>query len=429
VFKLNIWLKVLWESLVMAWFTIFANKLRTFLSVLGITIGIFSIVAVFTLISSFENQLKESLSTLGKTVVYVDVFPWESEGGEYPWWKYMNRPSPKQGEATALSHSELTDLAEVICFKADISGTITVPHSAEIAEGVSVIAVSDGYSNVQDVNIFTGRYFSYQDIAVGASVIVIGYNLAENLFGSPEKAIQQFLTFKGNRLVIIGVLAKEGESVFQSSMDERAIIPLRLLEFMVGSELKNYSPQIIVKAKDGISIDALAMELKGAMRKVRRLSPRAEDNFALNKVTFLLDYLSMFFKQVHVFGLIIGGFSLLVGGFGVANIMFVSVKERTHIIGIQKAIGAKSFFILSQFLTESIILCLLGGFIGILGVWVVSILANIALGSADYDFKLVLSYSNIITGFWYSFIIGVFAGIIPAYSASKLQPVDAIRAN
>lgn len=429
---ISIYIKLSVENAKMAFQTLIANKLRSVLSVSGISIGIFSIVMVYTIIASLETQIKNSLSSLGKTVVYIEVFPWESEDRkEYPWWKYMQRPDPSLEELNKLKHNPVQDIVEAMSFRMQYMGSKLVNTDKGITlTGIEMLGITFDFNRIQEMDMIQGRYFTEQEIQSGAPVGIVGNQIAQKLFGSASEAIGKRMRVGSNFVDIIGVLALEGEGIMGMSSDEQLFVSVYYLQQFTGIKSRSYSPRIMVKAAEGISIDALAKELQGAMRGIRKLKPNEEDNFAVNKVTFLIEYLREFFAKVNLFGLIIGGFSLLVGGFGVANIMFVSVKERTGIIGVQKALGAKSMYILQQFLTEAIVLCLLGGGIGIVFVVLITHGANAMLSAfTDQSFRLILTYYNVVLGLFFSVITGIVAGIIPAWFASKMAPVEAIRSN
>ncbi|MCZ2130932.1 MAG: ABC transporter permease [Bacteroidia bacterium] len=416
----------------MAFQTLLNNKVRSILSVSGISIGIFSIVTVFTIIDSFELQVKNSLASLGKSVIYIEVFPWETEEKqEYPWWKFIQRPDPTIQELQLLEQSHVSNIIDAISYKLTYpSATLINIDNGVNANGIDMLGVSYAFNQIQDLKIAYGRYFSEQECNFGSPVIVLGNKVATQLFDNAENALGKNVRIAGKLLQVIGVMEYDGENMIDNSSDENVYVPMSLMDDIIGQNIRSFNPQIMVKAKDGVSIDALANEIKGAMRSIRRLQPNEDDNFAINKVTFLIQFLDEFFVKMNLFGLIIGGFALLVGGFGVANIMFVSVKERTGIIGIQKALGAKRLYILTQFLTEAIVLCVLGGIIGIAFVFLLTFAANIFLAHAgDVSFRIYLTMSNFTSGIMFSIITGIVAGIIPAWVAAKLMPVKAIRFN
>lgn len=413
-----IYLKLLKESLLFALNALIVNKLRTFLSLLGITIGIFAIISVFTVIDSMEKKIKNSIESLGDNVVYVQKWPWEF-GDEYPWWKYMNRPLPNIKELDEIV--KRSEKAEAAAFM--ISTSQTVQYKKYFAENVTIIAVSHDYDKVRNFELEKGRYFSFFESKSGRSLAIIGSNIAQTLYGGINP-IGKDIKVAGYKLNVIGVFKKEGEDIFNNSTDNVVLAPINYVRKIVDIRNENMNPFIMIKAKENVHNAELLEELKGIMRAIRRIKPIADDDFALNQTSMLTKGFNDLFKIVDIAGLIIGGFSILVGGFGIANIMFVSVKERTHIIGIQKSLGAKNYFILLQFLYESVILCLIGGAIGLLLIYIGTLIVTYAL-----DFNLSLSTWNIISGLLISALIGLISGIAPAVTASKLNPVEAINSS
>jgi putative ABC transport system permease protein len=246
--------------------------------------------------------------------------------------------------------------------------------------------------------------------------------IAEGLFPN-ENPVGQFIKIKGLPLTVIGVFKRQGESLLGNTTDTEVLIPLNYMRNLIDVRNERFDPFIMVKAKAGITNDELIDELRGIMRSVRKVKPTEVDDFALNQTSLISKGFDGLFDVVGTAGWLIGGFSILVGGFGIANIMFVSVKERTSLIGIQKALGAKNYFILLQFLVESVVLCLIGGIIGLLMIYGVTIGVSKA-----FDMEVELFNSNIILGLTISILIGIISGFIPAYSASQLDPVEAIRA-
>ncbi|HWW38804.1 ABC transporter permease [Pedobacter sp.] len=410
-------LRLIGESFWFAADALRQNKLRTMLSLLGITIGIFTIISVFSAVDTLRHKLQESVDKLGSNTLFVQKWPWMF-GDNYPWWKYMNRPQPSIRDFTALK--ERLENVQGICFEASASNR-TIKYRSSSVENVTLNSASQDYDKTWNFDFQDGRYFTENEGQSGAPVIILGADIADGLF-SGEQAVGKQIKVMGRRLTVVGVFKKEGEDMLGVSQDKNVLIPINLAKGLFDVENEMYGPQITVRGKDNIAQEEVESELRGVMRSIHRLKPGAEDDFALNKATILSNQLDVMFKMVNIAGWVIGGFSILVGGFGIANIMFVSVKERTNIIGIQKSLGAKNYFILLQFMFEAIALCLLGGAFGLLLVYLITLLFTYAL-----DVKIVLDLKNVITGVSISAIIGAISGFWPAYSASRLDPVEAIR--
>ena len=405
------------ESFIFALHSASVNKLRTFLSLLGITIGIFAIISVLTVIDSLERNVRNSLQSLGNSVVYVQKWPWmPEEGQEYTWWKYMNRPQPTYKEFGVIA--DKVQGAEAFAF---LFGSRSKPtyKSATVSDGV-VYCASHDYDKIRSFEITKGRYFSVLESNQGKPLAVIGVDIATGLFGK-EDPLGKVIKIGRNKVTVIGVFEREGKTlVGDESIDKVVLVPALYGRTFV--DLRRANPTIMVKALPTMSIDELTDEVRMAMRAERRIKPLEEDSFALNQVSQLSKGLDSIFGIINIAGIIIGGFSILVGGFGIANIMFVSVKERTNMIGVQKALGAKKYFILLQFLYESVILSLMGGGIGLLLVFLG------ALAVSSPAFEIAISLQNIVTGLTISAAIGIISGFIPAYTAAKLDPVEAINA-
>lgn len=408
-------LTLLRESFLFAISSLLANKLRTFLSLLGITIGIFAIISVFTIVDSLENNIRSSVQSLGTNVVFVQKWPW-AFGSEYPWWKYMNRPVPSLKELSEIQHR--CGSAEAVAF--DVDFRKTVRHLNNSVENASIQAVSHDFNRVQTIDIEDGRYFTEHESRSGRAVCILGGSIAENLF-KDMNAVGQKVKISGRNVVVVGVVRKEGHSLIKDSFDDRVLVPVFFARTITDMHDDRKDPSILVKAKAGISNDELKEDLTGIMRSIRSVKPMEEENFALNETSLLTQGLSGLFAAIGLAGGVIGGFSILVGGFGIANIMFVSVKERTNMIGIQKSLGAKNYFILVQFLVEAVVLSLLGGITGLFLIFLCTLMASAA------GLDVALSTKNIIVGLVVSGIIGVVSGFIPAYIASRLDPVVAIR--
>ena len=412
-------LRLIIESFRFAYNSLVVNQLRTFLSLLGITIGIFCIISVFTIIDSLERTIRDSMSKLGSNVIYIQKWPWTPPPGEseYPWWKYLNRPIPTLAETQEiLRRSGLTQYAVY-----NYGFNRTIQNGSNKAENVAIIGSSNGIIETWSLKISNGRPLTEEEFGAGSNFAMLGSAIAEQLFPGVNP-IGKTIKLQGFTVYIVGVFEKMGEDMFGTSMDKRVLIPVKLIARMVDSRM-DMGQSIIVKGKADVPASRLSEELEGIMRSIRRIKPSAENDFALNEVSLISGQLDSLFKVFNIAGWIIGGFAILVGGFGIANIMFVSVKERTKIIGLQKALGAKSKFILLEFLFEASVLSLIGGAIGLLIIYALTFVV-----SKTFDFNLVLTVGNIITGLMISIIIGLVAGLVPARAAAHLDPVTAMNA-
>jgi len=372
---------------------------------------------VLTMVDSLQRNVEGSIESLGKDVIFIDKWPWDFSG-DYKWWKYMNRPNVRLSELrTVTDKSELAGATAMVVQL----GNVVIKYQSNTAEGVTIFGVSNNYKNVRSFDLYNGRYFTENESENGSNVAIIGYGIGETLFPNLNP-IDKDISIKGRKFKIIGVTAKEGESIIGNSLDQLVMIPVQTVANYVRINSDRANAQIQVKAANGVPLQMMEDELRGIMRSVRKLKPWEEQNFALNKTTLITEPLKAFFAVMSVAGWIIGGFAMLVGGFGIANIMFVSVKERTNQIGIQKSLGAKNYFVLIEFLVEAIILCIFGGAIGIAMVWGISYIVTNSI-----HFTISLTIGNILTGVLVSVVVGVISGFIPALSASRLNPVDAIR--
>ncbi len=411
-----IFVKLLKESFVFAYGSVLVNKLRTLLSLLGITIGIFAIISVFTIVDSLERNIRESIAQLGDDVVYVQKWPW-AFGADYPWWVYMRRPVPDLRDYAEISRRSAT--AGNVAFS--VSTRSQVRYESTYLNNTVIWANSHDFQDIRHFDLLRGRYFTPYESSAGRSLAVIGYDIARNLFGD-EDPVNKEIRISGRKVTVIGVARQEGSSMLGGgSMDEMVLLPLNFARTIFNIRSDQLNPMIMVKAVAGVPNQELIDELRFILRSARRLPPATDDNFALNQASAITRGLDQIFVMINLVGWIIGGFSILVGGFGIANIMFVSVKERTNIIGIQKSLGAKNWFILLQFLYESVLLALAGGVLGLLFIFIGTLLV-----SHLSEFTITLTLANIILGLFVSAVIGIIAGYAPAYNASRLNPVEAI---
>lgn len=401
------------------------NKLRSVLSVLGITIGIYCIVAVYALVHSLETNINQQFTKYGTNVLFLQKWPWDEFGGNYPWWKYLSRPVSAPNEAHFLESKLSKERAANVAYNFDRQEKVNA--NGVTLDGTTVVCISHGYIEIQNLAVETGRVFTVEESNSGQPVAILGSTIANQLFGGAN-AVGSSIRI-GNRVCrVIGVCSPEGTSIINNSRDERVFLPLKLGLGMY-SFRENDNAQVMVQAKTGVDLDDLAVDVTQLMRQYRKLKPSKEANFAVNKMTMITDAVSQLFKQIKNIGIVIGGFAMIVGCFGVANIMFVSVKERTKEIGIQKALGAPHIFIQFQFLLEAIWLCIIGGIIGMFFVWLTFLGLNAVLQQTmGSGFVLVLSAGDAQLGVWVSALVGVVAGFIPATQAARLNPVEAMRA-
>jgi putative ABC transport system permease protein len=409
-------IQVIGGSFIMAMQELWKNKLRTFLSLFGITIGIFCIIGVLATVNSLERNLQNEIQALGSNSIYVDKWEW-SGGPDDPWWKYMKRPSPQYKEVAQIR--KRTPSAKYVAFK--IEADDDIEYRDNVLSNVNYYAISEDFDDIQPIEIQYGRYISEAEFDRGNPVIVVGHEVAEKLFGSAEFAVDREVKLRGKKAVISGVIKKQGNQMIGGWEFDKSTIMAYKFGRNIMDERKA-DPFIMVKGPEGMTSKALKDDLMGTMRSLHKLSPTKENDFSLNDINDFGEELSAAFVGLNIGGAIIGAISLLVGLFGVANIMFVSVRERTGQIGLKKAIGAKRRVILTEFLLESSFLCIIGG---IIGLGLVFILTKILSGALD--FPVYVSVSNMVWTFIICVLVGITAGIIPAYKASRMDPVVAIR--
>ena len=412
------------ESVAFAFSQLQGDRFRTFLSLLGVSIGIFSIVAIFTAIDALKENVKKGFESMSPDVVMVSQWPMMGEDEEgnadvtsvFKWWEYMRRPKTSYDDYRYLKAN--SQLGEDFSFS--IYTSTTVRYGRKSINRATVECITHDYNKILSMEMGQGRYFTPDEDSHGTSVAVIGHSIAQELFGEEGAPLGEKIKIGPTVATVVGVIKKQGESMVSlGDVDNSVFVPLNFGRYMVNPRRADNS--IYLRPAPGVSQEDLIGELRLLMRSHRRLAPGEKNNFSINTMTFLSDSVQQVFSMISAVGWIIAGFSLLIGGFGIANIMFVSVKERTNIIGIQKALGAKKYVILVQFLVEAVVLAIAGGVVGILLVLLVVLL----LPAAD-GFTFSLSIANVLKGVAIASVIGVLSGILPAWKGASLNPVDAI---
>lgn len=395
-----------------------SNKLRTFLSLLGITFGIFCIISVLATIGSMEAAIQRDIKALGSNTVYIDKWDYSGGDGDYPWWKYTKRPNPKYEEMDVLRQKVSTASNIAYCTNTQAN----IEFEDDVLTNVNYYGITEDFPNIQPVEILVGRYLIQSDYDFASNAIVMGYVVAEKLFGNAERAFGKQVKLRNGKVGnIVGIIKKQGQSLLGGwEFDNCILMASGFLKQMIREDYAN--PVILVQGTENVPMAALKDDLKGAMRSLRKLRPTEEDDFTLNDVDAFSDMMSQLFSGVNQGGWFIAGLSLVVGMFGVANIMFVTVRERTSQIGLKKAIGAKKSTILMEFLLESAFLCIIGGLIGLLLVFILTMIF-----SALLSFPVYISIDIVTLAVGICILVGVLAGIIPATIAAKMDPVVAIR--
>ena len=411
-----LYLRLLNESLQFALNALRNNKLRTLLSLLGVTIGIFSIIAVLAAVDSMDKKIKEDLSDMDMNTIYLMRFSFGPS--DVPRWKREQFPNVTYEEFETLKRS--VNGIDKISFNM-FTRNENIKFEDKTVNSIRVKPSTNEFFDIESFKIEEGRLFNESESNSGSPVIVIGSEVSEGLFGN-RNPLGKEIRLYGQKFTVIGVLKKQGEGMFGDSNDVAVFFPVNFLRRMYGDNNKTLTPAILIKPEKGVDIDEFKAEITQKLRTMRGMKPGEINSFFINVLSGFTDFIDNIVGQMNMIGWIISLFSLLVGGFGIANIMFVSVKERTNLIGIQKALGAKNRFILFQFLFEAIILSLIGGLIGMFLVWIIALVMSNVL-----DFEFVLSASNMLLGTSLAAFIGLLSGIIPAITASKLDPVEAIR--
>jgi len=397
------------EGLIIAFRAIRANKMRSVLTTLGIVIGIVSVTLMATAIEGVNRAFEKSASAFGSKVLYVQKFPWM--GGD-DWWSFRNRRDMKVEYASFISQqATLVDAVapSVFTLKDARMGSRTMLSAF-------VTGTTNQYQEASGTTIEDGRFFSQEESDGGRPVCAVGANVAETLFPSTDP-IGQTIKVGGFPYTVLAVFEKQGGLFGTFTSDNRIFVPINSFMNQFGSRR-----DVLISARvaSGVDIEEAKEELRGIMRKLRHLPPGVKDDFNINEQEMLTQVFGMITGIIAGIGFFITGLSLFVGGIGIMNIMYVSVTERTREIGIRKAIGAKRRTILFQFLIEAAIICLIGGVIGLMIAYPLSIIADQILPTA-------MPVSVVLLSLLVSLFVGVISGFLPAYKASKLDPVDALR--
>ena len=419
---MKLFLRLLKESFVFSFNALIANPVRTVLSLLGVTIGIFTIIAVLSTVDSLEKSIKDNLSFLGTDNLRVEKWPWDFNNPSYEWWKFFRRPEPTYREYEFLKDNLVNaEAVEILTSREGVN--VKYSNNSSRIDNLNGVVFENQFFG--DWEFIAGRFFTENETLTGSNAAIIGYKIMEDLFKTPDFAIGKQLKIKGKSYTIIGVTKEQGESFGAGdSFDRQMFIPFNSFKkiFKVGRKGSNAVLRVKGNGDEDPGLINLEYELRGLIRAKRGTKPIEDDSFAINRPEYLASFVSTIFGTISIAGWVIGSFSILVGGFGIANIMFVSVKERVPIIGLQKSLGAKKYFILMQFLFESSFLSIFGG---LFGIFFVFLLTLPDLGTFD----LIISLENVILGVTISSVIGILAGLLPAIFASNLDPVEAIRSN
>ncbi|MBC6489395.1 ABC transporter permease [Flavihumibacter stibioxidans] len=407
-------LEILGTGLKMALGEFRSNKLRTFLSLFGITIGIFCIIGVMATVTSLEKNVQKDIKALGSNTIFIDKWDYT---GQVPYWKLMNRPIPKIGEMNRLK--QIVPEAANIAFA--LQRMDRIEFQDEKLDNVRMYGITEDFSKIQTIEVIDGRYLQQTDFDHAGNHAVIGYKVAEELFGKPERAVGKMVRVYDRNVSIIGLIKKQGSSIIGGwEFDNCILLPYGYMRTLVREE--SSQPVIMLQGKENISMAALIDETTGAMRSIRKLKPTQPDNFSLNDIDAFGEFAAGIFAGINMGGFFIALLSLVVGMFGVANIMFVTVRERTSQIGLKKAIGARKRTIMMEFLMESAFLCIMGGLIGLILVFILTQVISGSLG-----FPISISPRIMFIAVSICIVVGVLAGIIPASIAAKMDPVVAIR--
>ena len=399
------------EGMSIAFGAIRANKMRSVLTTLGIVIGIVSVTLMGTAIEGLNRAFNKSIAAVGADVLYIQKWPW---GGGGNWWEIRNRRDISIQHARAIEKS-----AERVRSVSPAAGTArNVQYQRKLIENAIIVGTDEDFLETSNVNVVLGRFMIAPEVSGGRPVCVLGSEIAENLFPN-ESPLGKVIKVGNYPYRVLGVLERQGSFLGMATLDNRVYLPIQRF-FKEFKGMRGGSIDVMVKASSLVDLEETKEEVRGIMRKARKLSPKQQDDFAINQQEFFIEVFNQIGGVIAAVGLFITGLSLFVGGIGIMNIMFVSVTERTKEIGLRKAIGAPRRSILMQFLMEAAGLCLMGGIIGIFIAFPLSLIIDQVLPTA-------MPVSIVVVALLVSIMVGVISGFLPAYRASRMDPVDALR--
>jgi putative ABC transport system permease protein len=402
----------MWEGVLIAFDALKAYKMRSILTTLGIIIGVTTVITIVALIQGLNRAFSKEISAIGTDTLYIQKYPWIMNDGD--WFKFRNRKNITLEETEKVREASTLSLAVA----PSLASRRTVKYDEKSVESVIVFGSTADYLITSNAVPEYGRFMTDIDVQHNRPVCVIGWEVANKLFDQVDP-LGKRINIGGRKFRVIGVLEKKG-AMFGFNMDIVAIIPVGAFQSAFGAQRRSVEVEVKVKSPD--LIEEAEYELTGIMRRIRKLTPDKENDFAINKQSMLLDTYNQLTSTLWAVAIGVGAISLLVGGIGIMNILLVSVTERTREIGIRKALGARRADILWQFLIESMMICAIGVVLGTL-----LAVGLAALVAATTPVPAAITWWVVVLGLSFVVTIGLFFGIYPASKAARLNPIEALR--